>query len=104
MQWAERYGSRVWLSQAAARASALAIGTLLHWRPVLRCAAAQMVSLLHLADITEEGVAFQSPTDGQRMLLTPEHSMAIQVGLPATGRATRRSPVSAGARIGKRVD
>ena len=38
-----------------------------------------MVSLLHLADITEEGVAFQSPTDGQRMLLTPEHSMAIQV-------------------------
>ena len=38
----------------------------------------QMVSLLHLADITEEGVTFQSPTDGKRMLLTPEHS--IQVG------------------------
>ena len=35
----------------------------------------QMVSLLHLADITEEGVTFQSPTDGSRMLLTPEHSI-----------------------------
>lgn len=40
----------------------------------------QMVSLLHLADISEEGVTFQSPTDGSRMLLTPEHSIAVQVG------------------------
>lgn len=38
----------------------------------------QMVSLLHLADITEEGVTFQSPTDGRRMLLTPEHSIQVQ--------------------------
>jgi hypothetical protein len=43
-----------------------------------------MVSLLHLADINEEGVTFQSPTDGKRMLLTPEHS--IQVSPPAAGR------------------
>ncbi len=43
----------------------------------------QMVSLLHLADITERGVEFQSPTDGSRMLLTPEESMAIQNGLGA---------------------
>ena len=43
----------------------------------------QMVSLLHLADITEEGVAFQSPTDGSRMLLTPEHSIAVQNRLGA---------------------
>eukprot|EP00873_Tetraselmis_striata_P042067 jgi/Tetstr1/462331/TSEL_007337.t1 len=43
----------------------------------------QMVSLLHLADITEEGVAFQSPVDGKRMLLTPEHSMGIQNRLGA---------------------
>jgi len=42
-----------------------------------------MVSLLHLADITEEGVAFQSPTDGSRMLLTPEHSIAVQNRLGA---------------------
>jgi queuine tRNA-ribosyltransferase len=43
----------------------------------------QMVSLLHLADITEEGVEFQSPVDGSRMLLTPEQSMEIQNGLGA---------------------
>ncbi|PWA79076.1 queuine tRNA-ribosyltransferase [Artemisia annua] len=39
----------------------------------------QMVSLLHLADITEEGVTFQSPVDGKPMLLTPEESIQIQV-------------------------
>ncbi|KAL6056297.1 Queuine tRNA-ribosyltransferase catalytic subunit 1 [Balamuthia mandrillaris] len=38
----------------------------------------QMVSLLKLAEITEEGVTFQSPHDGSRMVLTPEHSMHIQ--------------------------
>jgi len=43
----------------------------------------QMVSLLHLADINEEGVTFQSPVDGKRMLLTPEHSMSIQNRLGA---------------------
>ena len=44
-----------------------------------------MVSLLHLAEIREEGVTFQSPVDGSSMLLTPEHSMAIQnrLGGPA---------------------
>eukprot|EP00887_Chlorella_sp_A99_P002668 scaffold6.g2668.t1 len=43
----------------------------------------QMVSLLHLADITEEGVTFQSPNDGRRMLLTPEHSIQVQNRLGA---------------------
>jgi len=38
----------------------------------------QMVSLLALAEITEEGVTFASPVDGTRMLLTPEQSMALQ--------------------------
>ena len=38
----------------------------------------QMVSLLKLANITEEGVEFASPVDGSRMLLTPEMSMALQ--------------------------
>eukprot|EP00889_Picochlorum_renovo_P000278 jgi/Picre1/27308/NNA_000277.t1 len=42
-----------------------------------------MVSLLHLADITEQGVTFQSPTDGHTMLLTPEHSIAVQNRLGA---------------------
>ncbi|TQD86534.1 hypothetical protein C1H46_027927 [Malus baccata] len=38
----------------------------------------EQVSLLHLADITEEGVTFQSPVDGKPMLLTPEESIQIQ--------------------------
>eukprot|EP00753_Platysulcus_tardus_P001170 PLAT1112.1.p1 GENE.PLAT1112.1~~PLAT1112.1.p1 ORF type:complete len:428 (-),score=156.97 PLAT1112.1:326-1564(-) len=38
----------------------------------------QMVSLLDLAEITEEGVLFTSPADGSRMLLTPEQSMELQ--------------------------
>ena len=38
----------------------------------------QMVSLLALAEIGEDGVWFASPVDGKRMLLTPEKSMHIQ--------------------------
>jgi queuine tRNA-ribosyltransferase len=38
----------------------------------------QMVSLLELAEITEEGVTFISPHDGSRMVLTPEQSIQIQ--------------------------
>ena len=38
----------------------------------------QMVSLLKLAQITEEGVEFASPVDGSKMLLTPEESMRVQ--------------------------
>jgi tRNA-guanine transglycosylase len=43
----------------------------------------QMVSLLALADITEEGVTFQSPHDGTPSLLTPEKSMSIQNAIGA---------------------
>ena len=39
----------------------------------------QMVSLLKLAQITEEGVKFRSPYDDSECMLTPEHSMEIQV-------------------------
>ena len=39
----------------------------------------QMVSLLKLAEITEEGVKFRSPYDDSECMLTPEHSMKIQV-------------------------
>ena len=42
-----------------------------------------MVSLLKLAKITEEGVQFASPHDGSLMLLTPEHSMALQNSIGA---------------------
>jgi queuine tRNA-ribosyltransferase catalytic subunit len=38
----------------------------------------QMVSLLDLAEITEQGVRFKSPHDGSTMVLTPEHSMSLQ--------------------------
>ncbi|KAG6013077.1 hypothetical protein E4U43_007500 [Claviceps pusilla] len=38
----------------------------------------QMVSLLKLAKITEDGVRFLSPHDGSPMLLTPEHSISLQ--------------------------
>src|SRR5690348_16289341 len=37
-----------------------------------------MVSLLKLAEITEQGVQFASPHDGSLMLLTPEHSISLQ--------------------------
>ena len=36
------------------------------------------VSLLKLAEITEEGVTFKSPIDGSEMLLTPEQSIKCQ--------------------------
>ena len=38
----------------------------------------QMVSLLELAEITEEGVTFKSPIDGKPSLLRPEDSIAHQ--------------------------
>jgi tRNA-guanine transglycosylase len=38
----------------------------------------QMVSLLDLSKVTEEGVTFRSPHDSSEMLLKPEDSMAIQ--------------------------
>ena len=38
----------------------------------------QMVSLLELADISEEGVRFKSPVDGTTMLLRPEDSIHHQ--------------------------
>ncbi|KAL2036517.1 hypothetical protein N7G274_010747 [Stereocaulon virgatum] len=38
----------------------------------------QMVSLLKLAQVTEEGVRFLSPHDGTPMVLTPEHSISLQ--------------------------
>lgn len=37
-----------------------------------------MVSLLQLAEITEEGVTFQSPHDKSSMLLSPEMSIELQ--------------------------
>ena len=41
-----------------------------------------MVSLLKLAEITEEGVKFRSPYDDSECMLTPERSIEIQVRVP----------------------
>lgn len=38
----------------------------------------QMVSLVELAEITEDGVKFKSPVDGSMLLLTPERSIQYQ--------------------------
>ncbi|XP_052863167.1 queuine tRNA-ribosyltransferase catalytic subunit [Anopheles cruzii] len=43
----------------------------------------QMVSLLQLAEITEQGVRFESPYDGSESMLTPERSMEIQNAIGA---------------------
>ena len=42
-----------------------------------------MVSLLKLAEITEQGVKFESPHDGSEMMLTPEESMNLQNAIGA---------------------
>lgn len=43
----------------------------------------QMVSLLHMAEIDEQGVNFESPYDGTKSLLTPERSIQIQNAIGA---------------------
>jgi len=43
----------------------------------------QMVSLIELSEVTEEGVKFRSPYDGKDILLTPEKSMQIQNAIGA---------------------
>jgi len=43
----------------------------------------QMVSLVELSEVTEEGVLFKSPYDGKQVMLTPEKSIAIQNSIGA---------------------
>jgi len=43
----------------------------------------QMVSLLHMAEINEQGVNFESPYDGTKNMLTPEKSIKIQNAIGA---------------------
>ena len=52
----------------------------MHWDgPILTDSGGfQVWSLTHLRKITEQGVKFASPLDGQRLLLSPEKSMEIQ--------------------------
>ncbi len=43
----------------------------------------QMVSLMKLSEVTEEGVCFESPRDGSRMMLSPEKSIELQNAIGA---------------------
>ena len=55
----------------------------MHWhRPILTDSGGfQVFSLGALRKITEEGVRFQSPINGDKLMLTPEESMRIQLSL-----------------------
>lgn len=52
----------------------------MHWdKPILTDSGGfQVFSLAKLRKITEEGVSFNSPVDGSKVLLTPEKSMEVQ--------------------------
>src|ERR1700729_736558 len=55
----------------------------MHWQhPILTDSGGfQVFSLKSLRRITEEGVLFRSPVDGQEVRLTPEDSMQMQLAL-----------------------
>jgi queuine tRNA-ribosyltransferase len=57
----------------------------MHWsRPVLTDSGGfQVFSLARLRKLSEDGVRFQSPVDGDEILLTPERSIEVQHGLDA---------------------
>ena len=57
----------------------------MHWeRPILTDSGGfQVFSLATLRKITEEGVSFRSPVNGDAVLLTPERSMQVQRDLDA---------------------
>ncbi|VAW59506.1 Queuine tRNA-ribosyltransferase, partial [hydrothermal vent metagenome] len=52
----------------------------MHWdKPILTDSGGfQVFSLAKLRKITEEGVSFNSPVDGKKVMLTPESSMQVQ--------------------------
>jgi len=55
----------------------------MHWdKPILTDSGGfQVFSLAKLRKITEEGVSFNSPIDGKKVMLTPESSMQVQADL-----------------------
>ena len=57
----------------------------MHWdKPILTDSGGfQVFSLAEMRKITEEGVAFRSPVNGDKIMLTPEYSMQIQRDLGA---------------------
>ena len=64
-------------------------------RPILTDSGGfQVWSLGDLRKISEEGVRFASPVNGDRLFLTPEESMRIQRVLDSSGVRNRRSPLT----------
>lgn len=55
--------------------------TTLRWGVLQDSGGFQMVSLVSLSEVTEEGVRFRSPYDGDETLLSPERSVEIQNAL-----------------------
>ena len=57
----------------------------MHWRrPILTDSGGfQVFSLAKLRKLSEQGVTFRSPVDGDEILLTPERSIEVQHGLDA---------------------
>lgn len=74
-----RPGGRVF-SRAAPSSDAGGVHGFANWGGTLLTDSGgfQMVSLLQLASVTEQGVLFQHPTTGTRMMLTPEESVHLQ--------------------------
>ena len=52
-----------------------------------------MVSLVSLSEVTEEGVRFRSPYDGDETLLSPERSVEIQNALGERILGSRSFPL-----------
>lgn len=51
----------------------------------------QMVSLVELSEVTEQGVKFKSPYDGEEILLSPEKSISIQNSLGQSSKIVSNS-------------
>ena len=64
----------------------------------------QMVSLLDLAEITEDGVKFRSPYDESECMLTPERSIEIQEGISMALKRVRRRALKPKDHHGKRIN
>ena len=64
----------------------------------------QMVSLLDLAEITEDGVKFRSPYDESECMLTPERSIEIQEGISMALKRVRRRTLKPKDHHGKRIN
>lgn len=61
----------------------------------------QMVSLVSLSEVTEEGVRFRSPYNGEETVLSPERSVEIQNALGEPSGKPTSAPLSCLAECGE---